>query len=98
MSEALRNQTTVESKEVSVKTYECIVPLAGVSYVTVEVPDDADNDAIFTAALDELGEMSREERESVTEWEYHRVLNDGWVSHVQQNEFEAEDITDPDDD
>ena len=43
------------------KTYEVTLPVHGVAYATVEVEDDTDGDAIYSAAVEQINKRIDEE-------------------------------------
>ena len=72
------------------KEVECVIPIAGCVYVTVMVDDDATEDEIFNAAVDDASEMNRDELESVTEWGYYKHITQGRVLNASHNDFSYE--------
>ena len=64
------------------KTYEVTIPIAGVVYTQVTVPDDATPDDIFSAACEEYDAES-----DTIEWEFHKQIASGNVLHASTNEW-----------
>lgn len=71
------------------KKYNVTIPIAGFVNVEVEVPDDADKDDIYSAAVDAY---NSDEEGSNIEWEFHQELTSGNVLHATLNEWEYEEV------
>ena len=80
------------------KTYEVTVPIAGVAYVIVEVEDSANEDEIWEAACDELGDVNIPY--PVEAIDFYKHFQKGNVSYVDTPthwSFEEEECDDDDD-
>lgn len=62
------------------KTYEVTVPIAGVAHVIVEVDDCANEDEIWEAACNELGEVNIPY--PIDAIDFYKHLHKGSVSYV----------------
>lgn len=71
------------------KKYHVTIPITGVYTVEVEVPDDADSDAIFDAAVDL---HSKNSEDGDVTWEFTSEVTTGNVCHAMQNTWEYEEI------
>ncbi len=68
------------------------IPIAGSFTVSVEVEDDAGDDAAVQAAWDKIGKsVGRAEDLGELEWDYFEKLVDGNVFHANCNEIEVGD-------
>lgn len=67
------------------KTYDVEIPIAGAFRAQVTVPDDADADDIFAAAVEA---HAQREDECDVEWEFLERLTSGNVLHASLNEWD----------
>jgi hypothetical protein len=69
------------------KKYNVTIPIAGVVYITVDVPDDASKEEIYEAATTAYNDDSESHD---IEWEFYDKLAEGNVLHASCNEWSYE--------
>jgi hypothetical protein len=71
--------------------YAVTIPIAGVVYAEVEVPEDTDEDGIYEAACEQYNDDDAR-GEGQLEWEFHQRLTSGNVLHASTNEWYYEKV------